>query len=606
MKLLKGILYNLLIFLLVSYSFILPKTNIFAEGVLPSLNIDSPASNSVFKTNTVVISGSFADVPSTDLLFTASDKLKANYTNEKKSDSDTYQADWVITNNGTSGDFIFTTKELSDGNHFFTIEIKDKVNQTILTTATINFTVQTRPYIAGIGVGDNLPDPLELKEDITNVPLLDAKIKMTITSNNTMDTIKNQVNDINNTFNPVIVLLGNNPVDGTTHISDFRDQSGKFVYDITFTPSKLQYNSSYFVYLDPKIKDDSNYTVVSKFFKFTTKSDDGSENPHGHYQLNTNTCAGCHSTHVDSPKEYGIDSEGGSYLLTFNEELKKDASSNYCMACHDGTLNAPAIDNIKSTYHHNDASELKQPESCTTCHNPHVERSDTNPNMLKDHYVYTHHDTNIGINGLVDSIDTSCASCHEDYTVNDTNTNGKISIFNNMINDYKVFSYKKSLTATGNSEDFSLCLMCHSGTKASNIKQFYEQNTDKSMHNFAAVDGSQLNGKLPCAECHETHGSNNLFNLKDKFGHENQDQVAFSFKESDGNWLNKEKEYCMKCHNGTTVIYGVTGKIYDETIVKHKDNPDKTCSYCHGGTGTDEQKALRAAHDPQIGVVPTP
>jgi hypothetical protein len=133
MRLLKRILYTLLLFLLVSYSFIVPKTNIFAEDVLPSLSIDSPASNSVLNTNLVVISGSFADVPNTGLLFTASDKSNVNYTNEKISDSDTNQTEWVI--DGTNGTFTFT-KELADGNHRLTIDITNKTNQTIVATKT--------------------------------------------------------------------------------------------------------------------------------------------------------------------------------------------------------------------------------------------------------------------------------------------------------------------------------------------------------------------------------------------------------------------------------------------------------------------------------------
>lgn len=599
MRLLKRILYTLLLFLLVSYSFIVSKTNIFAEDVLPSLSIDSPASNSVLNTNLVVISGSFADVPNTGLLFTASDKSNVNYTNEKISDSDTNQTEWVI--DGTNGTFTFT-KELADGNHRLTIDITNKTNQTIVATKTTDFTVKTRPYIIGNGVGINLPDSSGQKEDFTNVPLKPT-IKITIQSNNTMENIKERVNQVANTFNPIIVK-GNKTVEGTSHISDYRLQSGKYVYDFTFTPNNLDYNSSYIVYLDPAIKDDANYTAVSKFFKFTTKSEDDSENPHGHYKLNTNTCAGCHSTHVNSPKEYGIDSEGGSYLLTFNEELKKDASSNYCMACHDGTLNAPAIDNIKSTYHHNNASELKQPESCTTCHNPHVERSDSNPNLLKDHYVYTHQDINIGNNGLVDSLETSCASCHEDYTVNDPNTNSKISIFNNVTDDYKLLSYKKSLTAVGNADDFSLCLRCHNGTKASNIKQYYEKNTDKSTHNFTAVDGSHLNGQMPCADCHETHGSPNQYVLKAQLGQENPENVAFSYTGTD--WKLQERTFCLKCHNGQTAIYGVTGKaIFDSTTglaidsnEGHNRESDKACYRCH----SDNNSFIEAAHSPKKGV----
>lgn len=606
MRLLKRFGYSLLIFFLVFYPWIFPKTNIFAEGVLPTLSIDSPTAKTVLKTNTIDITGSFSNVPSTGVHFTASDKLNINFTNEKISDSVKNESEWVI---DTATETFTFSKVLTDGNHHITIDISDD-NNNILATQTIDFTVKTRPYIISNGVGVTLPDTLNLNEDITNVQLDESmvtKIKITIISNNKMENMKNQVNDINNTFNPVIVKAGSTIIAGTSHISDYREQSGMYAYDFIFTPSKLGYNSTYIVYLDSTVKDDANYTAISKFFKFTTKSEDGSENPHGHYQLNTNTCAGCHSTHVNSPKEYGIDSEGGSYLLTFNDVLKKDPSTNYCMACHDGTLNAPAIDNINSTYHHNEASELKQPESCVTCHNPHVERSDTNPNLLKDHYVYTHQDTKLGTNGLVDSLETSCDSCHEDNSVNDSSTNSKISIYNNMTDDYKLLSYKKSLTAVGNADDFSLCLRCHNGTKASNIKQYYDQNTEKSTstHNLTAVDGSHLNGQIPCADCHETHGSSNRYLLKAQLGQENPESQAFSF--TDEVWKpQKEREFCLKCHNGITAIYGLKGKaIFDATTrlaidsnEGHNESSIKACSVCH----SDRNSFMEAAHAPKKGI----
>ncbi|WP_374102980.1 hypothetical protein [Bacillus sp. ISL-77] len=146
--------------------------------------------------------------------------------------------------------------------------------------------------------------------------------------------------------------------------------------------------------------------------------------------------------------------------------------------------------------------------------------------------------------------------------------------------------------------NFSLCLRCHNGGKATNIKQYYEDEDKneiiKSGHTIIAIDGSYLNGNLPCAECHETHGSKNLVLLRNLLGHENQQEFSFT----SGDWANKERDFCLKCHNSKTKLFGVTG-LFNETLTEHLDT-SKACSECHGGTGTQEVKALRAAHAPVI------
>ncbi|MED1468628.1 multiheme c-type cytochrome [Bacillus salipaludis] len=604
-----GYFYSFLMtILVVSSIFSLPSSIVFsAAGDQPTITIDTPSTDAMINSSKIIISGTYTNtdetIPNSNLIFTAFDKVDTSDPDKKISDSTSNTGDWNITENGT---WSFTT-ELQDGAYTLSIEVKATEAAKTSVTFLIN---TTRPYISGTAIV--LSDSKEYNgEDLTSIPS-NAKVKISITDDQPMTQLLKKIEDKANPYNPIQVMLGSQPpLEGQTIMREADAQTGKYQYDIIFKPKDvLVLNKTYRVAIDSALTDDAKNKVYRKFFKFTTKSDlDREDNPHGHYTLNTNMCAACHSTHIDSPEVLKSDREGGSYLLTFNDKVKSDPSMNYCMACHDGTLNAPIVDKISSTFHHNNPVEqsgtgknlLSQAEACTSCHNPHLEWSDKNQNMLKDHYVYTHKDTSIGQNGLIDSLETSCGSCHKNYLVHDTSTNKEISIFNNLADDYKVLSYKKSLTSVGVSEDFSLCLRCHNGKRASDIKQYYEKNLDKSMHKLKAVDGSNLNGGIPCAECHETHGSSNQLLLKSKLGQEHRDQEAFTF--NDGSWdAGKEKEFCLKCHNGKTAIYGVTGKaIYDDTgkALSSSHDTNDACSSCHG-TGPDEkEKVISAAHAPR-------
>jgi hypothetical protein len=312
------------------------------------------------------------------------------------------------------------------------------------------------------------------------------------------------------------------------------------------------------------------------------------QQPHGFYTNNVNTCGNCHSTHVSEKRS--LDNP----IQTYKDNAKENS---YCMACHDGTVAVPMPVNYDSKNNliksmHTAVEDSEHPSSagsCTTCHNPHLTWKKDNPNHLKDHYVYT-------ANGSSrDSLDDNCQSCHDGDSIS-----GPVGYHENSVRE--VLSYKKSTTANGQIGNYSLCLRCHNGGKKTtdmkDIKQFYEdQDTNeiiKSGHTITAIDGSFLNGNLPCAECHETHGSKNLVLLKDLLGHENQQEFSFTA----GDWANKEREFCLKCHNSKTRIYGVTGR-FNETLTEHLDTL-KACSECHGGTGTPEVQALRAAHGPVI------
>lgn len=158
------------------------------------------------------------------------------------------------------------------------------------------------------------------------------------------------------------------------------------------------------------------------------------------------------------------------------------------------------------------------------------------------------------------------------------------------------------------------------GQSSFSKREISAEEKDFSGHIIKAQDGSPLAGHIPCAECHDTHGSNNIKNLKESLGHEDVQsfnatdtdikivKVSIDSKEREFNILSddKEREFCLACHNGTTAIYGVKGQKYDATLDEHKGYPNKVCSYCHGRGESEVEKALSASHAPKKGLVPTP
>ncbi|WML41185.1 cytochrome c3 family protein [Neobacillus sp. OS1-2] len=374
----------------------------------------------------------------------------------------------------------------------------------------------------------------------------------------------------------------------------------------------LKPGSTYYLMFNPSLisdkykehpglfKDDVNNDFFPMIKKFTTVSStvkdtpideftaEYKNQPHGYYSNNTNTCANCHSTHV-----------GDTSSLE-----KKELADNYCMSCHDGTVTAPLSTpmpdkiNLGIKSKHETAlvdNHKTKSGSCTSCHNPHLTWSPENPNLLTDHIIYTKTDKS-----KIDSLNTSCETCHQGDIVSvpkDYHTNSTV----------EVLSYKKINVLGSLSGNYSLCLRCHNADKNVDITKYY--NDGESGHSLTALDGSGLNGPMPCAECHDTHGSENIKMLKGTLGHEgsrpfkagNTDKNSFEVLND-----SKEREFCQACHNGETAIYGVTGNKYDETIIEHKDNPDMACSYCHGRGDSEMERALSAAHGPKNGLVPTP
>ncbi|MEH7414369.1 hypothetical protein V7266_03630 [Neobacillus drentensis] len=607
-------------------------TNSIAVTAL-SINILSPQSNDAFNSKHVEISGEYrADgVSKKDLKFVVLDE-NGNIV----SDSTTNQSDWNIDDSSSPKKWAFTATSLEEGEHNFTVQIKNLLTNETAVNSTDFRLFFTRPIIMETGIV--LANGTERKgEDLTNVPL-DAKLKITIADDQQMDQLKTKIQT--NYYNPIKVLLGSDTLQGTTEISSPVAKNGKYYYDIIFTPNsnELKINKTYLVYIDPQLMDDLDNPIFTKLFKFTTmtnvKWDDpddpqshASSNPHGHYQLNTNMCAACHSTHESK----GPTLTDGTYQIDFNEQLTKDQpvndpSQNYCMACHDGTVNAPSIENKESQHLHGytaaNTEVMKQQESCTSCHNPHLEWSEENQNLLKDHYVYTHNEAHPD-QGLetptVDSLDTSCDSCHDviDFSTISSDK-GKL----------ETLAYNKSLTAKGTItnkltnpslktiSDYSLCLRCHNAEKSvqdskpSDIETLYLKQT--SGHNFVLSadqqtqrDGSVLSGAIPCAECHETHVSNNLFNLREILGN-NVVANSDKYKTVGTTWNEpNERNFCLNCHNKGTEIYGKQAKI-DTTISGHQAADSRGCSECHSDqtkTYKDfRDQSINAAHAPLAGV----
>ncbi|CEG29062.1 cytochrome c3 family protein [Bacillus sp. B-jedd] len=533
------------------------------------------------------------------------------------------------------------TPNLSNGIYTFTVEIKgiDSNNNALLDQKTINVTLDIkRPYIAKTSLlVPSLPGKEPDKEltsgnveDQTGIDIKTA-IKFKIFSNNSMEIIKGKIEATEKPFIPIILLQNptselEQPVNktGTTTVTSYSQIDGKYVMEIKLEPSTLLFNTTYLAYLDPNLTDDSGNKVFAKFFKFTTKSEyEKKDIPHGHYTANTNMCAACHSTHTTS----SLSTTGVSYQSTFSKELERDGSQNYCMACHDGTMNAPVIDKIQSSYQHNNpvnrdktaTNSLKHTDSCTSCHNPHAERTNENPNLLKSNLVYEHKATTKVGPKKVNSLDNPCINCHEDGKIYDTDNDGKADLL------ASVLSYRKGLTSEGKLTDYALCLRCHNRERveankvSTDIEQYY--NMQDSKHNFTIPtgtlqeDGSKLSGPFPCAECHETHGSRNIKMLRSQLGNSIVED-SNTFTSSGKTWTPKdERAFCIKCHNGKTEIYGKIGNpIFDEQGLPlnpnnnghNKSNENVACATCHATQGKPlEEAMLEAAHAPKPGKVPT-
>jgi nitrate reductase cytochrome c-type subunit len=544
----------------------------------------------------------------------------------------------------SNGKWIYSDPQMADGTQTVYARAKDRAGNEGIPKR-ISFTLDTiRPII----ITDSIVPTYA--EDMTQVSI-DTEIKFRVSDVNAL-----KQEELNNSIK---VTSKGVDVPGTIkYNSDTKE--------ISFIPTvrPLSRSTKYNVFISPLgVIDSAGNSAFPRFWSFTTEStppalDEKSgqqlygiayngknihrESPHSVYANNVNVCVNCHNTHAASNPNL-LDQKVNS-----GDDNAEQPVDNYCMACHDGTV-APLPENSQATHKHTAAiDKYGKPSgsSCASCHNPHLDVSEGNPNLAQDHFVYTHASSiqkDGKTVGKISSKEQLCESCHEADS-------GKKVVQTGV--EYRVFQYKKNISAVGIYEDYELCLRCHNPNfkqkydKIADIANHYDNLTEVtkkayetrntglsysnreltaeekafSGHIIKAQDGSSLAGHIPCAECHDTHGSDNIKQLKKSLGHE--EIQSFTAVDTDSktvelpsgeivnkfNILNdsKERVFCLSCHNGITAIFGVTGKKYDTTRIQHNDNPDKACSYCHGRGETEVERALSAAHAPKKGIVPGP
>ncbi|WP_190284706.1 cytochrome c3 family protein [Bacillus sp. S3] len=604
------VIWSVFIGSLLSYS---PKTHVLSASGVPEIKILTPDSEAVFDVSTVEFTGIISD----DL--TTPDKLSVRIFeqlgNVQQPIDITGEGKLSLLAQDQYADFSFS-KDFSEGAHTLTFVVTDsdgtsnKVDHSFsvkntrteqkLDTSTDVIDEATnleksaaeeispnqpsieaaamsqpaddetgkRPYMEKMYLipkgaedqytpGNAVPSSFLPAEDMTRVPL-DYKILIDVRS----------IEPLSNT-QPLITFFGD--ITGTEKLvkeTKLSDEINAYVY--SFTPNKrLDSGVSYYVYLNPKFSNDLGYEILPRFLKFTTvsgnyeryqfpadKGNDFRDNDyiHGPFSNVTNACAFCHSTHTGTTPTL----DGGNYGAE---------ADHLCMACHDGTNGSPKLESNNDNNQHVKDSNV----SCTSCHNPHTPGTKENPNSMHRN--------------------PAAASSENPF-----------------------YTYKKASTATGDANDFSLCLSCHNGKvdaktgkQISNIEQYYKNETfiRQSGHKIAATidSGSSLNGQLPCAECHETHGSNNIKMLRHELGNAQADNTTFS--KTSGDWdASSERQFCLSCHNSKTVLYGKTARVIfdkstgaaiDPTNPGHMMDSGRRCSECH----SDNNSFVEAAHAPK-------
>lgn len=479
------------------------------------------------------------------------------------------------------GYWFYQDLTLPDGNHSVYAVATDQAGNSQASEVANYILDMTRPRV--------LPDILP-QEAMTQVPL-DTVLRVYLVENSPLDpmllakalTLWQKVNTVNSgvydavygTVYGVVYGPDNEPAENvsgtvysTVYGTVFGDVYGNRLdtcYEIVFKPDfPLKPATTYEVSVNPQISDAAGNTVSTRWWLFTTVGGVATENPHGNYIENVNVCINCHTPHRASSPEI-VESYGQPTALI----------DDYCNACHDGT-SAPLPNNWAKANRHDyrmSREGTTGPSACTTCHDPHLKWTSQNPNLLQDFYYYPHNDpTNPYLPNS--SEQALCELCHVSAIVDDPRV------------AYEQYRYKKWHTSSGATGNYSLCLSCHNGTLATDIKTFY---TSSSRHIIQAKDGSQLNGYIPCSDCHETHGSNNLKLLKGALGHNG----VQGFQTLSIVWdPETERRFCTGCHNNVTELYGVVaGFVY--ATPGHEPGNLQACSACHGGT------PQAAAHGPQ-------
>jgi predicted CXXCH cytochrome family protein len=558
-----------------------------ASGV-PEISITSPDEGSVFDVPKVEFTGRVSDSSTTAAKLLV--KVFEQQSNSEKSIDITNDGILSYKDNSDYREFSFS-KDFSEGIHSLSFVVTDEdgssneLTRTITvkqaeskktTTLVANQTVKSklqstklsmnllsesgpRPYMVEMNLFKDLNDTSSFlpAEDMTEVPL-DYKIQIVI---RTEGELANYLPVIS-----VSSIKGVIPASEITKVQklESKKQFENNIQEYVFTVSpKFEPGTTYYVYLNPEVSN-SFGNIVPRSITFTTMSTNtqyqypttperGTDFIHGGYSNVTNACEYCHSTHTGNSPTL----DGGDFGKNVD---------NLCMACHDGTNGTPMLSkyNADNLHFQHADGKLKDSESCSSCHNPHTSWTKANPNKLQS------------------------------ITVQDSNGS-----------HFQTLSYEKSSTAIGSAENFSLCLKCHNGNNASNIEQYYKTDTfiNQSGHNIEATDdsGSPLKGQLPCAECHETHGSKNTKMLREELGNIKLAD-ADKFKTTSPTWNEAdERQFCLKCHNNKTEIYGKTGSfnlngLDNNPILGHQKDDKQGCSTCHGGTS---KTFIEAAHAPK-------
>lgn len=376
--------------------------------------------------------------------------------------------------------------------------------------------------------------------------------------------------------------------------------------EIIFTPdSPLATNQKYYVYTNPFLKDRAGNLVHPRNWSFTTTSSDDSKTPHGNYTNNVNTCSSCHSTHMASDPILKEPSEDLTALVD-----PQQAFNSYCMACHDGTVAALPANWGESSSHHFQLTTNEggvESQSCGSCHNPHSDWSESNPNIHQDHFTFEHTTALIGVDEpfLADSNEVLCESCHEsDSMTKKLDERVKYNAF--AYKNWSSSSYEldEGRVSFGEASDYTLCLRCHNASYEQDYQNIIDIESyylnDSSGHFITAdrvKDGSLLDGHIPCADCHNSHGSTNIKQIKTELGHNNKT----TFTQTTEPWTaSEERTFCLTCHNNSTEVYGITGSLKETNqlgveIPEHKSDSTISCASCHGGTSAT---FIEAAHGP--------
>ncbi len=483
-----------------------------------------------------------------------------------------------------SGQFSFDLNEyVVDGNEYkIVVNAEDQASNIGQTEVTFNLDL-SRPYIS--------PE-LQPSAQMSQAPV-DTIIRAKIVDDNPIIEELIPSNAIE-----VFETGSETPILGTISF----DEETSF---ITFTPSSnLEPSKKYYILINHMITDQAGNLVHARNWSFTTKSNVDSKNPHGNYEQNTNTCKSCHNTHVASKNKLIEPEEEIAEKL---EQLEEPVTS-YCMACHDGTV-ASKMPEVNGHSNHNNKELILtdgsvQTQSCGSCHDVHLGWHETNPNLIKDHFIFDHNGVEGGEEiGVIDSSIQLCESCHEKDSLSKkvdervTYSEYSYSNWNNNQTDLR-----ENEAYFGKEEDYTLCLRCHNSevkennAKVKDIQTFYSNSNQLSGHfitNDRVKDGSFLDGHLPCAECHDTHGSRNISLLKGNIGH----NKATEFEKLEDSWTTRDvRKFCQSCHNNNTEVYGITVKFNNDT----EESPwhaaeNISCAICHGGTS---RSFIQAVHSP--------